>query len=157
MPQKGPERNDSQQQLGAAAQRAVGYVGSDAHLRGTLCRRQHLQLPQTRLHLLRQSLLGTSPSLTQPDGDGHYEVCLSLRARPVRLLLRYVRANLTAPAAAPQKLPGTEETFTDALTIHSGLNQLLWYYADLEKQACYEPKSGKSDLDACVVWRRFAK
>lgn len=41
--------------------------------------------------------------------------------------------------------------------ILSGLNQLLWYYADLEKQACYEPKSGKSDLDACIVWRRFAK
>lgn len=38
-----------------------------------------------------------------------------------------------------------------------GLNQLLWYYADLEKQACYEPgNSGKSDLDACIVWRRFA-
>ena len=39
----------------------------------------------------------------------------------------------------------------------AGLNQLLWYYADLEKQACDAPRAGKSDPDACIVWRRFAK
>ncbi|XP_046645233.1 transient receptor potential-gamma protein-like isoform X2 [Daphnia pulicaria] len=37
-----------------------------------------------------------------------------------------------------------------------GLNQLLWYYADLEKQACDAPRQGKSDPDACIVWRRFS-
>jgi hypothetical protein len=43
-----------------------------------------------------------------------------------------------------------------------GLNQLLWYYADMEKQRCpnatttFDPKN-PSDPDACVVWRRFAK
>ncbi|KAK4012303.1 hypothetical protein OUZ56_021403 [Daphnia magna] len=37
-----------------------------------------------------------------------------------------------------------------------GLNQLLWYYADLEKQACDAPRHGKSDPDACIVWRRFS-
>ncbi|XP_046978855.1 transient receptor potential-gamma protein isoform X1 [Vanessa cardui] len=43
-----------------------------------------------------------------------------------------------------------------------GLNQLLWYYADMEKKKC---NSGASltaangtlpDPDACIVWRRFA-
>ncbi|XP_063232007.1 transient receptor potential-gamma protein [Bacillus rossius redtenbacheri] len=42
-----------------------------------------------------------------------------------------------------------------------GLNQLLWYYADMEKQRCpnatttIDPKN-PSDPDACTVWRRFA-
>ncbi|XP_047517449.1 transient receptor potential-gamma protein-like isoform X1 [Pieris napi] len=44
-----------------------------------------------------------------------------------------------------------------------GLNQLLWYYADMEKKRC--PSAGAhaptnstapQDPDACVVWRRFA-
>ena len=64
-----------------------------------------------------------------------------------------------------RRLPSDFSLFTflfvlvndNCVIIISGLNQLLWYYADLEKQACYEPKSGKSDLDACIVWRRFAK
>ncbi|XP_047111593.1 transient receptor potential-gamma protein-like [Schistocerca piceifrons] len=45
-----------------------------------------------------------------------------------------------------------------------GLNQLLWYYADMEKQRCpngtaTSPPPGSmdpKDPDACVVWRRFA-
>ncbi|XP_065337799.1 transient receptor potential-gamma protein-like isoform X3 [Cloeon dipterum] len=47
-----------------------------------------------------------------------------------------------------------------------GLNQLLWYYADMERQRCHElgdlnskmdnGTSIASDTDACVVWRRFA-
>ncbi|KAK2704154.1 transient receptor potential-gamma protein-like isoform X2 [Artemia franciscana] len=40
-----------------------------------------------------------------------------------------------------------------------GLNQLLWYYADLEKKVCLEsrPTTGnRIDQDACVVWRRFS-
>ncbi|XP_046395034.1 transient receptor potential-gamma protein-like [Ischnura elegans] len=42
-----------------------------------------------------------------------------------------------------------------------GLNQLLWYYADMEKQRCpnattsFDQKA-PNDPDACVVWRRFA-
>nr|WMY99273.1 transient receptor potential C (TRPgamma) [Bemisia tabaci] len=42
-----------------------------------------------------------------------------------------------------------------------GMNQLLWYYADMEKQRCpnatssFDPKS-VSDPDACLVWRRFS-
>jgi len=47
----------------------------------------------------------------------------------------------------------------------SGLNQLLWYYADLEKKRCPEvsPTSvllhmnGTTDPNACIVWRRFSK
>lgn len=42
----------------------------------------------------------------------------------------------------------------------AGLNQLLWYYADMEKKKCTvaPPASGAlPDPDACVVWRRFAK
>ncbi|KFB39081.1 AGAP008435-PA-like protein [Anopheles sinensis] len=45
----------------------------------------------------------------------------------------------------------------------SGLNQLLWYYADLEKKRCPDVSnfSGVNmtaqDPNACVVWRRFAK
>lgn len=42
-----------------------------------------------------------------------------------------------------------------------GLNQLLWYFADLEKQKCYHKPSGAADWenmgDACMKWRRFGK
>ncbi|XP_034246794.1 transient receptor potential-gamma protein [Thrips palmi] len=45
-----------------------------------------------------------------------------------------------------------------------GLNQLLWYYADMEKQICNKNQPTQQaansthapDRDACVVWRRFA-
>ncbi|XP_031631635.1 transient receptor potential protein [Contarinia nasturtii] len=42
-----------------------------------------------------------------------------------------------------------------------GLNQLLWYYADLEKKKCYHfSNSDIADFDnnekACGIWRRFA-
>ncbi|XP_046673620.1 transient receptor potential-gamma protein [Homalodisca vitripennis] len=46
-----------------------------------------------------------------------------------------------------------------------GMNQLLWYYADMEKQRCLSttnpapPPTGNkttTDPDACLVWRRFA-
>jgi transient receptor potential cation channel subfamily C len=42
-----------------------------------------------------------------------------------------------------------------------GLNQLMWYYADLEKDKCYHLPSGLPDFEnnekACAIWRRFAK
>lgn len=44
-----------------------------------------------------------------------------------------------------------------------GLNQLLWYYADMEKKRCptemaYPPNANvTTDSNACIVWRRFAK
>ncbi|XP_076235807.1 transient receptor potential cation channel gamma isoform X3 [Calliopsis andreniformis] len=43
-----------------------------------------------------------------------------------------------------------------------GLNQLLWYYADMEKKRCPTAMSYVSnasvttDSNACIVWRRFA-
>ncbi|KAK9680093.1 Ankyrin repeats (3 copies) [Popillia japonica] len=41
-----------------------------------------------------------------------------------------------------------------------GLNQLLWYYAELEKNKCYHLPSGLPDFDnndkACTIWRRYA-
>ncbi|XP_026671309.1 transient receptor potential-gamma protein isoform X2 [Ceratina calcarata] len=43
-----------------------------------------------------------------------------------------------------------------------GLNQLLWYYADMEKKRCptamsYHPNASvTTDSNACIVWRRFA-
>ncbi|XP_011500907.1 PREDICTED: transient receptor potential protein [Ceratosolen solmsi marchali] len=41
-----------------------------------------------------------------------------------------------------------------------GMNQLLWYYADLEKNKCYHSPNGLPDFDnnekACSTWRRFA-
>ncbi|CAG2182730.1 unnamed protein product, partial [Oppiella nova] len=48
-----------------------------------------------------------------------------------------------------------------------GMNQLLWYYADMEKQVCVlqqtlKPSSknytdiAASHPDACFMWRRFA-
>nr|QDQ16917.1 transient receptor potential [Danaus plexippus] len=41
-----------------------------------------------------------------------------------------------------------------------GLNQLMWYYAELEKNKCYHHPSGVADFDtqerACSIWRRFA-
>ncbi|CAG7823672.1 unnamed protein product [Allacma fusca] len=40
-----------------------------------------------------------------------------------------------------------------------GLNQLLWYFADLEKQKCYSLPGGLPDWktapDSCMKWRRF--
>lgn len=47
-----------------------------------------------------------------------------------------------------------------------GLNQLLWYYADMEKKKCPSASSHVglnqtvtfvADTNACVLWRRFAK
>lgn len=42
-----------------------------------------------------------------------------------------------------------------------GLNQLLWYFSDLEKQKCFHLPTGEPDFDgagdACMKWRRFAK
>lgn len=42
-----------------------------------------------------------------------------------------------------------------------GVNQLMWYYADLEKNKCYHLPNGLPDFDnqekACTIWRRFAK
>ncbi|XP_035431438.2 transient receptor potential-gamma protein isoform X1 [Spodoptera frugiperda] len=43
-----------------------------------------------------------------------------------------------------------------------GLNQLLWYYADMEKKRCTTGGTSLTangtfpDPDACIVWRRFA-
>jgi transient receptor potential cation channel subfamily C len=41
-----------------------------------------------------------------------------------------------------------------------GINQLLWYYSDLERQQCYSLPGGEPDWedeeDACGSWRRFA-
>lgn len=43
----------------------------------------------------------------------------------------------------------------------TGLNQLLWYYADLESKKCYHDGTSVPDFDkedkACTTWRRFAK
>lgn len=42
-----------------------------------------------------------------------------------------------------------------------GLNQLLWYFADLEKQKCFTLPNDQADWansgDACMKWRRFGK
>jgi len=41
------------------------------------------------------------------------------------------------------------------------MNQLMWYYADLEKRKCYHASDELPDFDnqekACSIWRRFAK
>ena len=41
-----------------------------------------------------------------------------------------------------------------------GMNQLLWYYSDLERQVCYSLPGGLPDFDnepdSCTNWRRFA-
>ncbi|KAF4526037.1 hypothetical protein B566_EDAN000831 [Ephemera danica] len=41
-----------------------------------------------------------------------------------------------------------------------GMNQLMWYYADLDKKKCYHLPDGSADFDnedmACTIWRRFA-
>ncbi|XP_034486383.1 transient receptor potential protein [Drosophila innubila] len=41
-----------------------------------------------------------------------------------------------------------------------GLNQLLWYYAELEKNKCYHLHPDVADFDdqekACTIWRRFS-
>lgn len=47
--------------------------------------------------------------------------------------------------------------------VPTGLNQLLWYYADMEKKRCTATSGPVGlngtlpDPDACIVWRRFAK
>ncbi|XP_054722171.1 transient-receptor-potential-like protein [Uloborus diversus] len=41
-----------------------------------------------------------------------------------------------------------------------GLNQLLWYYADMEKQQCFSGPNGTENWthqrDSCLAWRRFS-
>ena len=41
------------------------------------------------------------------------------------------------------------------------MNQLLWYYAELEMKKCYHLHPDLPDFDnnekACTIWRRFAK
>ncbi|GFY41263.1 transient-receptor-potential-like protein [Trichonephila inaurata madagascariensis] len=41
-----------------------------------------------------------------------------------------------------------------------GLNQLLWYYADMEKQQCFSGPGGTENWtqqrDSCLAWRRFS-
>ncbi|XP_023236287.1 transient receptor potential-gamma protein-like [Centruroides sculpturatus] len=38
-----------------------------------------------------------------------------------------------------------------------GMNQLLWYYADLDKTKCYfGPTGHNEDSRSCEIWRRFA-
>ncbi|KAK9870190.1 hypothetical protein WA026_006275 [Henosepilachna vigintioctopunctata] len=41
-----------------------------------------------------------------------------------------------------------------------GLNQLLWYFSDLERQKCFHLPNGSPDFDnfsdSCMKWRRFA-
>ena len=32
-----------------------------------------------------------------------------------------------------------------------GMNQLLWYYADLERQQCYHLPGGKPDFDGNIM------
>ena len=70
--------------------------------------------------------------------------------------------------------------FSIVLILISGANQLLWYYADLEKQRCYDQHNGVEkeapllpgnisvanvtgnqntvpiDINHCLAWRRFA-
>ncbi|CAG2064624.1 unnamed protein product [Timema podura] len=42
-----------------------------------------------------------------------------------------------------------------------GMNQLLWYYADLERVRCFHLPGGLPDYSnedkACAIWRRFSK
>lgn len=42
-----------------------------------------------------------------------------------------------------------------------GLNQLLWYFADLERKKCYVLPGGLPDWthagDSCMKWRSFGK
>lgn len=48
-----------------------------------------------------------------------------------------------------------------SIVLVSGLNQLLWYYSELEKNKCYHTPDGLPDFDnndkACEIWRRYAK
>ncbi|XP_054721282.1 transient receptor potential protein-like [Uloborus diversus] len=40
-----------------------------------------------------------------------------------------------------------------------GMNQLLWYYADIDKELCYSGPNGEENPDyeqSCLIWRRFA-
>lgn len=41
-----------------------------------------------------------------------------------------------------------------------GMNQLLWYYADMDKELCYSGPDGTQNPNydqSCLIWRRFAK
>lgn len=47
------------------------------------------------------------------------------------------------------------------LLLKTGLNQLLWYFSDLERKRCYILPNGEPDwenrADSCMKWRGFAK
>lgn len=43
----------------------------------------------------------------------------------------------------------------------TGMNQLLWYFAELERKRCYSLPNGLPNwdehADSCTKWRSFAK
>ena len=115
-----------------------------------------------------------------------------MKSWPIFLLQRYVMLQkLTLLAFSHSTISTINLTLviTDYYVLHSlqgilglffscfpGANQLLWYYADLEKQRCYHGKPLQSatllpgnvtvlpqpgviqhDINHCLAWRRFAK
>lgn len=52
-------------------------------------------------------------------------------------------------------------SFSSYVELFTGLNQLLWYYSDLERAKCYHQHEDFPDFDhqerACTIWRRFTK
>lgn len=39
-----------------------------------------------------------------------------------------------------------------------GLNQLMWYFADLERKKCYSlEENGSTNMESCSKWKNFGK
>lgn len=63
----------------------MGRMGSDLNSRRTLRHRQHLQLPETRLHLFCKSSLGSPTDLSWSHGYRYCEILLRLHASSLRV------------------------------------------------------------------------
>ena len=111
------------------------------------------QFPENGSRLLRQPAFGTFAGFFGSNDHRHHQILLHLHARPLRFRMRYAFGWLVSI-----RLPARLMT-PDAIL--PGLNQLMWYYADLEKNKCYSLPGGLPDLEnnaeSCFFWRRFAK
>lgn len=121
-------------------------VRSDATFRGRLCSWDDFFISQTGSYFLDQSPFGVSKK--------HFE-----RTMKIVNIFRPLQVSLGRMIIDIIKF-----FFIYTLVLFAfgcGLNQLMWYYADLEKNKCYHLPNGQPDFEnnekACAIWRRFAK
>lgn len=132
------------------------------------------QLFKARSYIQRESSSRPAPDFPREDDNRYNQVLFHLHPRIVCLRLRWVTPFLiTYSSETPLFISARfvlRFSFPHFLRVGRliesscsalGMNQLMWYYADLEKMKCYHTSDDLPDFDnqekACSIWRRFAK